>query len=400
MNQPTILQGIKVIDLTQALAGPTCSMYLGDLGADVVKVERPGSGDMSRGYGPPFIDGESAYFLSVNRNKRSIAIDYTKTEGLAVFQRLIDEADVFINNLPRQASLDKYGLSVEACLARNPRLIHLSITGFGRTGPYADRSGYDVVAQAMSGTMDLTGEEGQPPLRYPVAIADITAGLFGLISVLGALLARERTGRGQAIDTSLLDGQLTWLSYIAGNYFATGEKPPKLGSLHPSITPYQPFKTADDKWIIVGAGSEKLWRAYCKVIGAEATLMNDPRYATNSQRNANRPTLLPILDDIMRGRTAAEWLPLLEEAGIPSGPIYAVDEALNDPQVQARRMIVELEHPAAGLVKSLAFPGFFSDTPASYRLPPPRLGEHTGQVLGELGYDAADIDALRAAGVL
>lgn len=396
----TILENIKVIDLTQALAGPTCSMYLGDLGADVVKVERPGSGDMSRGYGPPFLEGESAYFLSVNRNKRSIAIDYTKAEGLAVLQRLIDGADVFINNLPRQASLEKYGLSAETCLRRNPRLIHLSITGFGRSGPYADRSGYDVVAQAMSGAMDLTGEEGQPPLRYPVAIADITAGLFGLISVLGALFARERSGCGQAIDTSLLDGQLTWLSYIAGNYFATGKKPPKLGSLHPSITPYQPFKTADDKWIIVGAGSEKLWRAFCQVIGAQETLMNDPRYATNSQRNANRPALLPVLDAIMRERTAAQWLPLLEEAGIPSGPIYAVDEALNDPQVHARRMIVELEHPAAGLIKSLAFPGFFSATPASYRLPPPRLGEHTGQVLAELGYDQAALDRLQAAGVL
>ena len=189
MNQPTqILDNIVVIDLTQALAGPTCSMYLGDMGDDVVKIERPGSGDMSRGYGPPFIDGESAYFLSVNRNKRSVAIDYTKADGLKVFQQLINGADVFINNLPRQTSLEKYGLSAEACLARNPRLIHLSITGFGRSGPYTDRSGYDVVAQAMSGTMDLTGEEGQPPLRYPVAIADITAGLFGLISVLGASL--------------------------------------------------------------------------------------------------------------------------------------------------------------------------------------------------------------------
>ena len=400
MNQNAILDNIRVIDLTQALAGPTCSMYLGDMGADVIKIERPGGGDMSRGYGPPFIDGESAYFLSVNRNKRSVAIDYTKSDGLRVFHQLINGADVFINNLPRQASLEKYGLSAQACLARNPRLVHLSITGFGRTGPYADRSGYDVVAQVMSGTMDLTGEEGQPPLRYPVAIADITAGLFGLISVLGALYARERTGRGQAIDTSLLDSQLTWLSYIAGNYFATGEKPPKLGSLHPSITPYQPFKTADDKWIIVGVGSEKLWRAYCRVIDAESTLMADPRYATNSDRNANRPTLLPQLEAVMRQRDAAEWLPLLEAAGIPCGPINAVDEALTDPHVQARRMIVQMEHPVAGLVKSLAFHGFLSDTPVSYRLPPPRLGEHTEQVLAELGYDGAAIEKLRATGVL
>lgn len=395
-----ILENIRVVDLTQALAGPTCSMILGDMGADVVKVERPGSGDMSRGYGPPFIDGESAYFLSVNRNKRSITLDYTTPEGLQIFHRLIDGADVFINNLPRQASLEKYGLTAEACLARNPRLIHASITGFGRTGPYADRSGYDVVAQGMSGLMELTGEPGQPPLRYPVAIADISAGLFGLIDILGALLVRERTGKGQVIDVGLQESQITWLSYLAGNYFATGENPPKLGSLHPSITPYQPFKTGDGKWIIVAAGSERLWQKLCQVIGAEDTLMDHPLYATNPLRNQNRPTLLPILDEIMAGRTAAEWLPLFEAAEIPAGPIYAVDEALNDPQIQARHTVVLLEHPTVGLVKSLAFPGHLSETPFSYRLPPPRLGEHTDQVLAELGFSPPDITTLREAGVV
>ncbi len=404
MNKPTsneaILQGIKVVDLTQALAGPTCTMYLGDMGADVIKIERPGSGDMARGYGPPFIAGESVYFLSVNRNKRSLSLDYRKSEGLRILHRLIDEADIFVNNLPRQTSLDKYGLSGEACLARNPRLIHLNITSFGRSGPYANRSGYDVVAQAMSGLMDLTGEPGQAPLRYPVAIADITSGLFGLISLLAALLARQRSGRGQIIDTSLLDGQLTWLSYIAGNYFASGEKPAKLGSLHPSITPYQPFKTADERWIIVGVGSERLWQAYCRLIDAEGTLMNDPLYASNSARTANRPTLLPILDEIMRSKTADEWLPLLQNAGIPCGPIYAVDEALNDPNVGARRMIVQLEHPVAGLVKSLAFPAQFSATPLSYRLSPPTLGQQTDAILAELGYDPVAINQLHADNVV
>jgi formyl-CoA transferase/CoA:oxalate CoA-transferase len=395
-----ILAGIKVVDLTQALAGPVCTMYLGDLGADVVKVERPGSGDMSRGYGPPFIEGESAYFLSVNRNKRSITLDYRKPEGLRILHQLINGADMFINNLPRQSSVDRYGLSGAACLARNPRLIHLSITGFGRTGPYADRSGYDVVAQAMAGTMDLTGEPGQPPLRYPVAIADITAGLFGLISVLGALFARERTGRGQVIDTSLLDSQITWLSYVAGNYFATGERPPKLGSLHPSITPYQPFKTSDSRWIIVAAGSEKLWRALCRVIGAEDTLMENPLYATNSLRNQNRSRLLPILEQTLASRTAKEWLALLAQAGIPCGPIYAVDEALDDPQIQARRMIVELEHPMVGRVKSLAFPGMLSETPVTYRLPPPQLGQHTDEILEQLGYSSQEITQLHAIGAL
>ncbi|MEA3338084.1 MAG: CaiB/BaiF CoA-transferase family protein [Chloroflexota bacterium] len=400
MQSNDILTGIKVVDLTQALAGPTCTMYLGDMGADVIKVERPGSGDMSRDYGPPFIDGESAYFLSINRNKRSLTLNYRKPEGLRILHRLIDEADVFVNNLPRQASLEKYGLSAETCLARNPRLIHLSITGFGRTGPYADRSGYDVVAQAMSGTMDLTGEADQPPLRFPVAIADITAGLFGLISVLGALYARERTGKGQAIDTSLLETQLTWLSYVAGSYFATGEQPAKLGNLHPSITPYQPFKTADGRWIIVGVGSDRLWQAYCKVIGAEDTLMNDPRYATNSARNENRPTLLPLLEEIMGKKPADHWLAELQEAGIPGGPINTVEEILADPQIAARRMIVELNHPVVDLAKSLAFPARFSDTPITYRLPPPLLGEHTDQVLTALDYSPGEIERLHQAGVV
>jgi crotonobetainyl-CoA:carnitine CoA-transferase CaiB-like acyl-CoA transferase len=402
MNEPspTLLQNIKVVDLTQALAGPTCSLHLGDMGAEVVKIERPGEGDVSRGWGPPFVSDESAYFLSVNRNKRSIALDYTKPEGLRIFHQLIDQADVFLNNLPRQASLDKYALSAEACLARNPRLIHVSFTGFGRSGPYADRSGFDVVAQAMSGTMHATGEPEDPPMRFPVAMADISAGLYGLIGVLGALLVRERTGKGQAIDVSLLESQISWLSYLAGSYFATGERPPKLGNKHPTITPYQPFRAGDGRWFIVAAGSERLWQRFCQVTGAEDTLMRHPLYATNPLRNQNRASLLPILDEIIAQRPADEWLALMNEAEIPCGPIYAIEEALNDPHVQARRLIVQLEHPTAGLIRSLAFPTSFSDTPVSYRLPPPRLGEHTEAVLAELGYDAEAIAQLRAEGVV
>lgn len=398
MSHPP-LQGLKVVDLTQALAGPTCTMYLGDLGADVIKIEKPGSGDVSRGYGPPFLDGESAYFLSVNRNKRSLTLDYTQPEGLRIFHRLIDGADVFINNLPRQSSLEKYGLSAEACLARNPRLIHVSITGYGRTGPYANRSGFDVVAQAMSGTMHATGEPDDPPMRFPVAMADISAGLYALISTLAALLVRERTGQGQAIDVSLLESQMSWLSYLAGSYFATGDPPAKLGNQHPTITPYQPFKAGDGKWLIIAAGSERLWQKLCQVLGADH-LTAHPLYATNALRNQNRASLIPILEEYLARRPAAEWVELLNAAEIPAGPIYAVDEALNDPHVQARRLVVELEHPTVGLVKSLAFPAGLSATPPTYRLPPPRLGEHTDQVLAELGYDAAAIAALRSQGIV
>lgn len=397
---PYILPGIKVVDLTQALAGPTCSMYLGDMGADVVKIEQPGIGDVCRGWGPPFIEGESAYFLSTNRNKRGIALDYTKPEGLAIFHRLLEQADVFLVNLPRQASLDKYGLSAEACLARNPRQIHVSITGFGRSGPYADRSGFDIIAQAMGGLMELTGEPGDPPMRFPMAMADFSAGLYALISVLAALLARQHTGVGQAIDVSLVESQLNWLSYLAGSYFTTGVAPQKTGNQHPTITPYQPFKAGDGKWIVVAAGSERLWRKFCEVIGADEGLVKHPLFATNALRNVNRDQLTPILDQYLAARPAREWVELMNAAEIPSGPLYAVDEALDDPHIRARHMIVQMEHPSVGPFKSLAFPGFFSGTPMSYRIAPPRLGEHTDQVLAELGYDAAGIARLHAEGVV
>lgn len=395
-----ILSGIRVVDLTQALAGPTCTMYMGDLGAEVIKIEQPGTGDVSRGWGPPFVQDQSAYFLSTNRNKYSLALDYAKPAGLRILHQLIDRADVFVNNLPRQASLDKYELSAEACLARNPRLIHVNITGFGRTGPYANRSGFDIVAQAMSGTMDAGGEPGDPPIRFPVAMADISAGLFALISTLGALLVRERTGQGQVIDVSLLESQISWLSYLAGNYFATGERPPKLGNQHPTITPYQPFKTADDRWIILAVGSQRLWQRFCQVIGAGDALADHPLYATNSLRNQNRASLLQILDPILASKPADEWLALMEAAEIPCAPINAADEALNDPHVRSRRMIVEMEHPSVGLFKSLAFPAHLSATPPTYRLPPPRLGEHSADILAQLGYDATAIATLVADGVV
>ncbi|MGC8836840.1 MAG: CaiB/BaiF CoA transferase family protein, partial [Anaerolineae bacterium] len=280
------LAGLRVVDLTQALAGPFCTMILGDLGADVIKVERPGEGDQSRGWGPPFLQGESAYYLSTNRNKRSLTLDLDKPAGQEVMARLLEGADVFLTNIPRWDSLRKRGLDYETVHARWPRLIYCIISGFGMTGPYAGRSGYDLVAQAMSGTMALTGEPEGEPQRFPSALADMTAGLYAVIGILAALEARRRTGEGQLIDISLLEGQIAWLTNIVGTYFATGQDLPRLGNVHPNITPYQPFP-ARDGYFILAVGTERLWHKLCEVLGIEETVGRDPRFATNPDRNAH-----------------------------------------------------------------------------------------------------------------
>lgn len=393
------LSGLRVVDLTQALAGPFCTMILGDLGADVIKVERPGEGDQSRGWGPPFLQGESSYYLSTNRNKRSLTLDLDKPAGQEVMARLLERADVFLTNIPRWDSLRKRGLDYETVHARWPRLVYCIITGFGMTGPYAGRSGYDLVAQAMSGTMALTGEPEGEPQRFPSALADMTAGLYAAIGILAALEARRKTGEGQLIDISLLEGQIAWLTNIAGAYFATGEELPRLGNLHPSIVPYQPFPTKDG-YIILTVGTDRLWHKLCEVLGIEETVGRDPRFATNRDRNAHRTELVPILTDIFRERERAYWLERLEEAGIPCAPIYTVAQALNDPHFLARGGVVELEHPRAGKVRSLGNPVRLSATPPAYRRPPPMLGEHTDEVLQEVGYTPEEIAALRAEGVV
>lgn len=395
----SVLNNIVVIDLTQALAGPYCTMMLGDLGADVIKVERPPQGDQSRGWGPPFLDGESAYFLSTNRNKRGMTLNLKKPAARQVMHRLIERADVFVTNLPRQASRRANGVDWETLHAINPRLVYCSITGYGMRGPYAERGGYDVIAQGESGLMSLTGEVDGDPVRYPIPIADVTTGIYSAFAIVAALLARERTGEGQFLDMALLDSQISWLTNVAGNYFATGQRPPRLGNAHPTIVPYQPFR-ARDKYFIVGVGTEKLWHKFCEVLGLGDTLAKDPRFATNSDRLVHRQELIKLLEEIFIKEDANVWVERFVEAGIPCGPINYVDEALSHPQALHRGVIVELEHPLIGTVRSLGNPMHLSRTPVTYRLPPPMLGQHTDEVLRELGYDDQGIQHLREKGAV
>jgi len=398
-HSQAVLDGIKVIDLTQALAGPYCSMMLGDLGANVLKVEPPGSGDQSRGWGPPFLEGESAYFLSVNRNKRSLTLNLKHPEAQAILHRLVREADVFLTNQPRISSLKSLKIDWDTLHALNPRLVYGSITGYGMTGPYAGRGGYDVIAQGESGLMALTGEPEHGPIRYPIPLADVAAGIYSTIGVLGALLVRERTGEGQFVDTTLMESQVAWLTNVGGAYFATGQRPPKLGNAHPNIVPYQPFR-ARDRYLIVGVGTERLWGRFCEILGITETIGRDPRFATNRDRLAHRAELIPLLEAIFAQDDADRWVEKLLAAEIPSGPINYVDQTLNDPHLRARGFIVELEHPLIGTVKSLGNPVNLSKTPVTYRLPPPLLGQHTHEVLSGLGYGLADLERLHTEGVI
>lgn len=377
------LENIRVLEMTEALAGPYCAMMLGDLGADVIKIERPKIGDQARQWGPPFIKGEAAYFLSVNRNKRSLTLDIKSDPGLRALHQLIARSDVFITNIPRMESLKRARIDYDTLRALNPRLIYVAISGYGHTGPKAGRSGYDVVAQGEAGLMAITGGPNDGPMRFPSAMADITTGLYALIGILTALYSREKTGQGQFIDVALVDSQVTWLANLAGSYFATGKRPKKLGNEHPTVTPYQPVQ-CKDKMIIVAVGTEPLWERFCKVLGIEGTLMRDPRFSTNPVRNEHRAELIPLLEKILATRNAEDWIAEFGTNEIPAGPINFPDEILNDAHLKAREMIVELEHPLIGIVKSLGNPVHMSATPPTYRRYPPRLGEHNEEILKEL----------------
>ncbi len=395
----SVLEDVRVVDLSQALAGPYCTMLLGDLGADVIKVERPKSGDMARGWGPPFLDGESAYFLCTNRNKRGMTLNLATQKGQEIIHRLLERADIFVTSLHKIESLQRFYLDYETVHGLSPGLIYCSITGYGHTGPMAGRGGYDVVAQGEAGLMSLTGEPEGDPMRYPIPLADLTTGVYSVVGILAALLVRERTGNGQYLDMALLDSQASWLTNVAGAYFATGKRPQRLGNVHPNIVPYQPLR-AKDKYIILAVGSERLWQRFCHLLGVEKTIMSDPRFVTNKERIEHREELIPLLQEIIQSQEADYWLERFTEADIPCGPINFVDETLTDPQLLDRGMIVELEHLLIGMVRSIGNPVHLSQTPVSYRRSPPLLGEHNVEILSSLGYSQEEIRALEAEGVI
>jgi formyl-CoA transferase/CoA:oxalate CoA-transferase len=394
------LNGIVVVDLTQALAGPYCTQILGDFGADVIKIERPGTGDQSRGWGPPFVEGESSYFMGTNRNKRSLTLNLQEQSARNVLHRLVEKADVLVHNVPREDARKKLGIDAATIRALNPRVVWAAISGFGLTGPEAEKPGYDVIAQAMSGTMSLTGETGDGPMRFPTPMADITTGMYAAMGILTALFDRERTGEGQELDVALLDSQVTWLSNVASAFLATGNAPEKRGNVHPNIAPYQPFR-ARDGWFILAAGTEVHWQRVMQILGTEdEDLGTDPRFATNRDRVANRTAMEELLHVHFEQRPVTDWIRDFEAAGVPCGPILSPDQILGHPHMTAREMVVDLEHPKAGLVRSLGNPMKLSRTPVEYRKAAPVLGEDTEEILRSLGYDDASIAELRGCGAV
>ena len=412
---PQALTGVRVLDLSRVLAGPWCTQTLADLGADVIKVERPPSaraagGDDTRSWGPPFLkdtDGhdttDAAYYLGANRNKRSITIDIARPEGQALVRRIALQSDVFVENY-KVGDMARYGLDAASLLALNPRLVYCSVTGFGQTGPYRERAGYDYAIQGMGGLMSVTGPSraeiaddasGGGPQKVGVAVADLFTGMYATTAILAALRHRDLTGEGQAIDMALLDTQVAMLANLGANYLVTGAAPQRMGNAHQNIVPYQVFEVADGD-LILAVGNDGQFAKFCDVAG-RPDLARDPRYQRNAGRVRERAVLVPLLAAVMKTRTRHDWLTALEAAKVPSGPINDIAEVFADPHVQARDMTVEVPHPRAGALRVVASPMKFSATPVQYRRAPPLLGEHTAEVLHEFGLDAAEVAALRAA---
>ena len=392
------LDDVTVLDLSHALAGPFASTMLGDFGARVIKVEPPGTGDISRAWGPPFYGSEPAYFVNLHRNKKSVAIDLKHPEGKALFFRLMERSDVVLENY-RVGTLEKLGIDFERARARHPGIIYCSVSGFGQTGPYRDRAALDLIVQAESGMMSVTGEPGRRGVRCGVSIADMTAGMYAAFGILTALHAREKTKRGQFIDVSMLEGQLGLLHGMIGAYLADGIVPQPMGTAYKALLPYQTFRTKT-RDLALAVGSDKLWRIFCPLLGI-GDMLDDPRYATNAARATNRESLIARLGAVFLTKSYEEWEAILLPAGIPMGAINTIDRVVDHPQVEARGMLVEHEHPVAGKVRMVGVPVRLSETPGAIRTPAPLLGQHTDEVLRDrLGLDDEEIERLRRAGAI
>ncbi len=392
------LDGIRVLDLTRALAGPFCTLMLGDNGADVIKVEIPGSGDDTRKWGPPFIGEESAYYLSINRNKRSLTLNLQDAQAQEVFMKLAQDIDVVVENFT-PGVMGRFGLDYDAVKAVNPKVVYCSISGFGQDGPYRNRPAYDQIMQGVGGLMSITGEPDGEPQKIGIAVTDIGAGMWSAFAIMAALNHRGKTGEGQYIDISMLDAQVAWLTYQAAFFFANGEAPKRMGAAHPTLVPYQAFMCKDGKYINVAVGSERIWERFCQGMERE-DLKDHPDYATNSVRVNNRGAMVSMLQEIFLTRPVAEWVKDLQAANVPCGPINDLADVFADPQVLARNMYLEMAHPTLGSIKQTGLPIKFSLTPGGLDRHPPLLGEHNQEILKSLGYSEADVQGLKAQSVI
>jgi len=385
------LEGIKVLDVTRILSGPYCTMMLGDLGADVIKIEAPGGSDETRKWGPPYLEGESAYYLSANRNKKGLTLNLKSEEGKSIFLQMVRDADIVVQNF-RVGTMEKLGLGYQDLVKENPRIIYCSISGFGQTGRYKSLPGFDHLIQAMSGLMSITGEPDGEPMKLGIPISDLLASLYSVIGILSALQTRNQTGEGQEIDISLLDSQISMLANVASNYLSSGKRPGRYGNQHPNIVPYQVFNASDGK-MVVTIGTDQQFKKLCNILDDPA-LASDPRFINNTQRLANREELIETIDTLFAKKSTYEWFELMQEAGVPCGPINSIDQIFEDPIVLEREMLCEMPHPTIGTFKYVGSPLKFSKTQVEYKQPPPLVGEHTSQILNELGFTEKDIKEL------